>query len=87
MSYQVEFEAEAIDDLDRMDATIRQRLLRKINWLGLNFEEVSHQGLSDNLSGSYKLRVGDYRVIYLINSEEALLVVLRVGHRSEIYDM
>lgn len=87
MSYQVEFEPEALTDLDRMNSTDRKRIFRKINWLALNFEEASPQGLSANLAGSYKLRVGDYRVIYSVDAEGQLIAIVRVGHRSEVYEM
>lgn len=40
------------------------------------------------LSGreSYRIRVGDYRVIYLVDAEELIVTVLGVGHRREVYD-
>jgi mRNA interferase RelE/StbE len=47
-----------------LSQTIQERILRKIKWLSENFSDVSHQGLSANLSGLSKLRIGDYRVIY-----------------------
>ena len=86
MSYQVEFEPEAIGDLDRLCSSDRKRIFRKINWLALNFEQASPQGLSANLAGFYKLRVGDYRVIYSVDAEGQLIAIVRIGHRSEIYD-
>lgn len=49
MSDRVEFEPEAIEDLDQMSPTIRERVLRKINWLALNFEQAAPQGLKSNL--------------------------------------
>ena len=85
MSYQVEFEPEALADLDRMDSTDRKRIFRKINWLALNFEQAVPQGLSANLAGFYKLRVGDYRVIYTVNQPEQLISIVRAGHRREVY--
>ena len=87
MSYQVEFEPEALADLDRMDSTDRKRIFRKINWLALNFEQTTSQRLSANLAGFYKLRVGNYRVIYSVDEQGQLVAIIRVGHRSEIYDM
>ena len=87
MSYQVEFEPEALADLDRMDSTDRKRIFRKINWLALNFEQTTYQRLSANLAGFYKLRVGNYRVIYSVDEQGQLVAIIRVGHRSEIYDM
>ena len=87
MSYQVEFEPEALADLDRMDSSDRKRIFRKINWLALNFEQTTSQRLSANLAGFYKLRVGNYRVIYSVDEQGQLVAIIRVGHRSEIYDM
>ena len=86
MSYQFVFEPEAIADLDEMDATTRQRIFYKINWLALNFEQAVPQGLSANLAGFYKLRVGDYRVIYTVNQPEQLISIVRAGHRREVYN-
>jgi mRNA interferase RelE/StbE len=87
MSYQFVFEPEAIADLDAMDKTTRQRIFRKINWLALNFEQAAPQGLSANLAGFYKLRVGDYRVMYTINEPEQLISIVRAGNRREVYDL
>jgi len=33
-----------------------------------------------------KLRVGDYRVIYEFDRESRIIIIVRVGHRSEVYD-
>ena len=45
---------------------------------------VEVQGTGD-LAGFYKLRAGDYRVVYEILHDENLLVIHLIGHRSEIY--
>ncbi|WP_233467234.1 type II toxin-antitoxin system RelE family toxin [Dolichospermum flos-aquae] len=41
--------------------------------------------LTGQWSGFYKLRVGDYRVIYELDIEEQLIIIIRIGHRREIY--
>ncbi|WP_320073095.1 type II toxin-antitoxin system RelE/ParE family toxin [Nostoc sp. MG11] len=41
--------------------------------------------LTGEWSGFYKLRVGDYRVIYEFEIESQLIIITKVGHRSEIY--
>ena len=41
--------------------------------------------LSANLAGSYKLRVGDYRIIYEFSEVDENITILKIGHRSEIY--
>jgi addiction module RelE/StbE family toxin len=42
--------------------------------------------LRRNLSGLFKLRVGDYRIIYQIYEHEVLVVIIKVGHRKEVYE-
>jgi mRNA interferase RelE/StbE len=86
MSYRVEFTLEASTDLESLTSTIQERVLRKIKWMSENFAGISHQGLSANLSSFFKLRVGDYRVIYSSNTEAKSITIHRVGHRREIYD-
>ena len=85
MAYSVSFEPESIDDLDSISQVMRVRILKKIEWLSVNFEKVSARPLTGQWSGFYKLRVGDYRVIYEFDIENQLIFVARVGHRREIY--
>jgi mRNA interferase RelE/StbE len=51
-----------------------------------NFDGIAPLGLTGNLAGFYKLRVGDYRSIYELNNTEMQIIIVRIGHRSEIYD-
>jgi mRNA interferase RelE/StbE len=85
MSYKVEFTATGIENLEELSPPIQERMLRKIRWLSENFEEVSPQSLSANLSGLFKLRVSDYRVIYSFDSEMKLITVHKIGHRRDVY--
>ena len=66
MSYSIDFTSEAIADLAKIDRTNQIQIARKIKWLGENFEQITPLSLSGNLSSFFKLRVGDYRVIYAI---------------------
>ncbi|MUG94088.1 type II toxin-antitoxin system mRNA interferase toxin, RelE/StbE family [Scytonema sp. UIC 10036] len=85
MSYIIEYEPEALADLEKLTQAVRERVVNKINWLAENFEQVNPQPLTSDLSGFFKLRVGDYRVIYEFNSEEKIIFIDRIGHRREIY--
>jgi mRNA interferase RelE/StbE len=87
MSYRIEFDPKAIEDLRSISVKVQSQILKKINWLGLNFEQVQPKGLAENLAGFYKLRVGDYRVLYEIDAELEVIAIARVGHRREIYDL
>lgn len=84
---QVEFTSQAETDLARIDRTIAQRIFKKIRWLADNLEHISLETLTGVWQGFYKLRVGDYRVIYSISrigsSDEILVHFIR--HRREVY--
>ncbi len=87
MSYRVEWEQDAADALERLDASIIQRILLRISWLSTNLDNIKPQSLARNLRGYFKLRVGDYRVIYTVDREDRVLVIEDVGHRRDIYKM
>jgi len=80
MSYSVSFESESIADLDNLAQAVRLRILNKIEWLSLNFEQITPPSLTGEWSGFYKLRVGDYRVIYELDAENQL--ILSTGQKA-----
>jgi mRNA interferase RelE/StbE len=83
--YQVEFLPQAIDDLQRLDRSVAQRITNKLRWLAENFESIRPDALVGPLIGLRKLRVGDYRVIYEADQRDRLITVHLIGHRREIY--
>lgn len=83
--YQVEFDPEAEQDLAGLDQSAAQRILKKLKWLAENFESVKPEPLHRRLRGKYKLRVGNYRVIYTVNQRAERIRVHMVGHRDKIY--
>lgn len=75
----------AAGELADLDKPVAERIARRIQWLAENVETISPIALKGDLSGLYKLRVGDYRVIYEIIHSEETLIIHMVGHRREIY--
>lgn len=69
----------AADDLGKVDKPIRKR----ISWFAARFEEIIAEPLSGEFAGTYKFRVGDWRIVYALQDERIL--ILAVGHRREIY--
>ena len=66
-----------------------QRMIK--GWISKNLENtedprVYGKGLSSNRSGQWRYRIGDYRLICIINAEELVILALTVGHRREVYD-
>ena len=83
--YQITFVPRVERDLKQLDMSVRLRVLRKTKWLAENLESLSLETLAGQWRGMYKLRVGDYRVIYTLDSARELLVVYAIGHRSKVY--
>lgn len=79
----VEWEKEALDDLNKIDKPVIKRILNKISWFSQHFSNIIPESLSGDMAGLFKLRVGDWRVIYSI--EEDIIIIKAVGHRREIY--
>jgi mRNA interferase RelE/StbE len=85
MSYIVQYKAESLENLEKLDRQVQSRIIKKIVWLAENFEDILPLALTANLVGAYKLRVGDYRVIYEFSEVDENITILKIGHRSEIY--
>jgi len=83
--FNVQLLDEAIDELGQLDKPIAKRITKKIKWLAENIESIQPEGLSGELAGFYKLRVGGYRVIYEILESEKIIIIHAIGHRSRIY--
>jgi mRNA interferase RelE/StbE len=82
VSFALVYTRRAERDIQRLDPEIKQRIgkaLLRFCGAPFNFAEK----LSDSSLGSYRFRIGDYRVIFDVEGSE--IVVLRVGHRREIY--
>lgn len=59
--------------------------MKRIHWLAENLDDVKPAALKGDLAGFFRLRVGDYRVIYEILHDERVIVVHLIGHRREVY--
>ena len=64
MSYAIEFTTEALANQEKLTEAVQKRIYTKMYWLAENFAQITPIPLSANLAGFFKLRVGDYRVIY-----------------------
>ncbi len=81
MRYSVQFKPKAVRDIEGLPSRIQTRILARI-------EEMSNDLKGDvkkltNLMPEYRLRVGDYRVLFEI--EERMIVIYRIRHRREAY--
>ncbi len=82
--YRVEFRPAALRQLARFPTAIRRRIVAKAETLGLAPRPPGAVKLSGETK-TYRVRVGDYRIIYDILDEQVLVLVVKVGHRREVY--
>ncbi len=85
MPYSMEFQASADDDFARLDAAVARQVRNKLDELAATAEATRHRALTGPLRGLFRLRVGDYRVLYSMDRENRRIVVRAVQHRSEVY--
>lgn len=82
MKYKLVYTYRADKDIQRLDKLIKSRIEMAL----LRYKEDPFkyaERLTDSTLGTYRFRVGDYRIIFDI--EDTNIVILRVGHRKEIY--
>ncbi len=82
MSYKVVLTYRALRDLRKLDKKTQKRLLFKIKEYSKNPFKYCIK-LTSPLIGTYRFRIGEYRVIFDIEDKD--IVILRIGHRKEIY--
>lgn len=81
MNYQIDFKPRALKDLRRLPETERRRVVSKIE--GLQTDLAGDVKRLTNFTPEYRLRVGDYRVLFEIAGPT--VVIYRVRHRKEAY--
>lgn len=69
--------------LDKLPNDVAARILKKLTTLELNPRSSDTKKLKG--CNAYRVRVGDYRVIYEIHDRQLLVIVIQVGHRRDIY--
>ena len=72
--------AREIEDLPQRD---RRRVVERIQSLALNPRPMGCERLSGR--DQYRVRQGDYRILYEVHDFEIVVVVVKVGHRHEVY--
>ena len=83
MSHEVRIIPSAEKEMNRLPSTVHARLSKKLLSLGDNPRPRGVRKLSGR--EEYRLRVGDYRILYVIDDSKHIVTILAVGHRREVY--
>ncbi|HVT18318.1 MAG TPA: type II toxin-antitoxin system RelE/ParE family toxin, partial [Thermoanaerobaculia bacterium] len=84
VSYRVELRPAAVRDLRKLEPAIRRRIASAIDQLAHTPRPPGVEKLQGQ-ENRYRVRVGEYRVIYQIEDRVLLVLVVRVGNRRDIY--
>jgi mRNA interferase RelE/StbE len=88
MAYSVELAAGVDRELEKLDTPLRKRILKFLNDRVARLDDPRSIGQAlrgSRLGEFWKYRVGDYRLICKLEDDRLLVLVLRLGHRREIY--
>ncbi len=83
--YKVIYEKRVAKDIEKIPHIDVVRIVEKIHALAHEEQWLDTRKLKWYVDNLYRLRVGDYRVIYEKRNNELIILVLQVGHRKEIY--
>lgn len=84
-AYRVEFTTAAAKQIRKLDPPIRRRVLAAISLLEENPRPTGSKKLVGEQS-AWRVRIGDYRVIYDIEDDQLTVTVVRAAHRREVYE-
>jgi mRNA interferase RelE/StbE len=85
LSWRVGFEPTAAKELAALDNSVRVRVMKALARLAADPRRAANVKALESGGGVQRLRVGDWRVIYMLEDEQLLVLVIRVGHRREVY--
>jgi len=84
MAYTVLFKPSAQKTLSKLSEQLQKRIVKKAMALAGNPRPMGSEKLS-GYENRYRIRVGDYRVVYMIEDDRLIVTIIDLGHRREIY--
>jgi mRNA interferase RelE/StbE len=85
-SYQIVFKKSAAKELQSLPQKIQQKILDAVQLLSLNpYTELLQIKKMKGADSLYRVRIQDYRVIYLIENQIIKVTIIKIGHRREVY--
>jgi len=84
MPYRVKFSKRAEKQFKKLPSQVQQRLRLQIDALSENPHPTGVKKLEGE-DNQYRIRAGNYRIVYAVQEAVLLVILLRIGHRREVY--
>jgi len=84
VKYKIEFRPAVLKSMKRLPKRELRRIKRKINNLTDNLPDPATTKMKGN-NQFHKIRSGDYRIVYEIHEDRLVILVVKVGHRKDVY--
>jgi mRNA interferase RelE/StbE len=84
VTFRIKFTKSAAKALEAIPRKDQKKVARKIESLAANLPSPARTKMKGN-NPFHRVRVGDYRIIYEIQNEILLILILKIGHRKDVY--
>jgi len=81
--YEILISDAALKQLEKLEKEIQKRIVSALERIRIRPESYVERLIGNP---AYKLRVGDYRIIMDVSKEKLLILVIKIGHRSRVYN-
>jgi mRNA interferase RelE/StbE len=88
LAWQIEFDPAAVKELGKLDKPVARRIVQFLRERVASSEDPRSLGEAlrgDELGSFWKYRLGDYRIVAEIIDKRVKIIVIRIGHRREVY--
>lgn len=85
--YSIEFKRSAYKEYESLSKELKKRIDSALEILSVNpTSELLNFKKLRGVDNTYRIRVGDYRIVYSPNNEKLIVLVIKVGHRKDVYE-
>lgn len=85
MKYKVIFSKSADEQLESIPKSDVKKIIKKAEKLGSDPFPPGHEHIKGSHVAAYRVRQGDYRILYTVQEEKLIILVIKIGHRREVY--
>ncbi len=86
MTYKIRWHEEAINDLKKIDRQTQKKIIARIKEYLSKDPSTLGKPLQGIFKGLYRYRYGSYRIVYAIDRESVIILILRIADRKNVYE-